>query len=83
MPYHQEGGRDSRGIPEFECIQEEEQQAYLNAIEPFDGRLLRRKSLRVSRTKIKSSTLPAYPSLSQQRIRHGNHAANWDLPMSA
>ena len=35
MPYHQEGGRDSRGIPEFECIPEEEQQAYLNAIEPF------------------------------------------------
>ena len=83
MPYHQEGGRDSRGIPEFECIPEEEQQAYLNAIEPFDGEMLRRKSLRLSQTKIKSSTLPAYPGLSQQGIHHGNHAANWDLPMSA
>jgi len=39
--------------------------------------------LRLSQTKIKSSTLPAYPGLSQQGIRHGNHAANWDLPMSA
>ena len=83
MPYRQEGGRDSRGIPEFECIPEEEQQAYLNAIEPFGGEMLRRKSLRLSQTKIKSSTLPAYPGLSQQGIRHGNHAANWDLPMSA
>ena len=79
MPYHQEGERDSRGIPEFECIPEEEQQAYLNAIEPFGGEMLRRKSLRLSQTKIKSSTLPAYSGLSQ----HGNHAANWDLPMSA
>ena len=83
MPYHQEGGRDSRGISELECIPEEEQQAYLNAIEPFDGEMLRRKSLRLSQTKIKSSTLPACPGLSQQEIRHGNHAANWDLPMSA
>ena len=54
MPYHQEGGRDSRGISEFECISEEEQQAYLNAIEPFSGEMLRRKSLRFSHTKIKS-----------------------------
>ena len=83
MPYHQEGGRDSRRIPEFECIPEEEQQAYLNAIEPFGGEMSRRKSLRISQTKIKSSTLPAYPGLSQQGIHHGNHAANWDLPMSA
>ena len=83
MPYHQVGGRDARGIPEFECIPEEEQQAYLNAIEPFGGEMLRRKTLRLSQTKIKSSTLPAYPGLSQQGIRHGNHAANWDLPMSA
>ena len=83
MPYHQDGGRDSRRIPEFECIQEEEQQAYLNAIAPFGGEMLRRKSLRLSQPKIKSSTLPAYPVLSQQEIRHGNHAANWDLPMSA
>ena len=83
MPYHQEGGRDSRVIPELECIPEEEQQAYLNAIEPFGGEMLRRKSLRLSQNKIKSSTLPAYPGLSQQGIRHGNHAANWDLPMSA
>ena len=52
MPYHQEGGRDSRGIPEFECILEEEQQAYLNAIEPFGGEMLRRKSLRLSQKKI-------------------------------
>ena len=83
MPYHQEGGRDSRGISEFECIPEEEQQTYLNAIEPFGGEMLRRKSLRLSQTKIKSSTLPAYPGLSQQGIHHGNDAANWDLPMSA
>ena len=83
MPYHQEGGRDSNKITEFECIPEEEQQAYLNAIEPFSGVMLRRKSLRFSQTKINSSTLPAYPGLSQQGIRHGNHAANWDLPMSA
>ena len=83
MPYHHEGGRDSRGIPEFECKPEEEQQAYLNAIEPFGEEMLRRKSLRLSQTKIKSSTLPAYPGLSQQIIRNGNHAANCDLPMSA
>ena len=83
MLYHQDGGRDSGGIPEFECIPEKEQQAYLNAIEPFGGEMLRRKSLRLSQTKIKSSTLPAYPGLSQRGIRHGNHAANWDLPMSA
>ncbi len=83
MPYHQKGGRDSRGIPEFECIPGEEQQAYLNAIEPFGGEMLRRKSLRLSQNKIKSSTIPAYPGLSHQVIRHGNHATNWDLPMSA
>ena len=83
MPYHQEGGRNSRGIPEFKCISEEEQQAYLNAIEPFGREMLRRKSLRFSQNMIKSSTLPAYPGLSQQGIRHGNHATNWDLPMSA
>ena len=83
MPYHQEGGRDSRGIPEFECIPEEEQQAYLNAIEPFGGEMFRRKSLMVSQTKIRSSTLTAYQGLSQQGNSHGNHAANWYLPMSA
>ena len=79
MPYHQEGGRDSRGIPEFECIPEEEQQAYLNAIEPFGGEMLRRKSLRLSQTKIKSSTRAAFPGLCHQ----GYDYANWDLPMSA
>ena len=44
MPIHQEGVSDSSRIPDLNLMPHEDLQAYLNAIKPFGGEMLRRKS---------------------------------------
>ncbi|MBI11453.1 MAG: hypothetical protein CL934_00460 [Deltaproteobacteria bacterium] len=85
MPIHQEGVRDSSRIPDMNLMPQEDLQAYLNAIEPFGGEMLRRKSRRLSQIQINSRKSPEYPNLSDQGLRQHLIETEWDdeLPLSA
>ena len=85
MPIHQEGVRDSNRIPDMNLMPQEDLQAYLNAIEPFGGEMLRRKSRRLSQIQINSRKSPEYPNLSDQGLRQHLIETEWEveLPLSA
>ena len=85
MPIHQEGVRDSSGIPDLNLLPQEDLQAYLNAIEPFGGEMLRRKSRRLSQIQINSRKSPENPNLSDQGLRQHLIETEWEeeLPLSA
>ena len=85
MPIHQEGVRDSSRIPDLNLMPQEDLQAYLNAIEPFGGEMLRRKSRRLSQIQINSRKSPEYPNLSDQGLRQHLIKTEWEyeLPLSA
>ena len=63
----------------------EDLQAYLNAIEPFGGEMLRRKSRRLSQIQINSQKSPENPNLSDQGLRQHLIETEWEdeLPLSA
>ena len=85
MPIHQEGVRDSNRIPDMNLMPQEDLQAYLNAIEPFGGEMLRRKSRRLSQIQINSRKSPEYLNLSDQGLRQHLSETEWEdeLPLSA
>ena len=85
MPIHEEGVRDSSRIPDMNLLPQEDLQAYLNAIEPFGGEMLRRKSRRLSQSQIKSRKSPENPNLSDQGLRQHLIETEWEdeLPLSA
>ena len=85
MPIHQEGVRDSNRIPDMNLMPQEDLQAYLNAIEPFGGEMLQRKSRRLSQIQINSRKSPEYPNLSDQGLRQHLIETEWEdeLPLSA
>ena len=85
MPIHQEGVRDSIRIPDLNLLPQEDLQAYLNAIEPFAGEMLRRKSIKLSQIQINSRKNPEYPNLSDQGLRQHLIETKWEdeLPLSA
>ncbi len=85
MPIHQEGVRNSSRIPDLNILPQEDLQAYLNAIEPFGGEMLRRKSRRLSQIQINSRKSPEYPNLSDQGLRQHLIKTEWEdeLPLSA
>lgn len=85
MPIHQEGVRDSSRILDLKLLPQEDLQAYLNAIKPFDGEMLRRKSRRLSQIQINSRKSPENPNLSDQGLRQHLIETEWEdeLPLSA
>ena len=85
MQIHQEGVRDSSRIPDLNLLPQEDLQAYLNAIEPFGGEMLQRKSRRLSQIQINSRKNPEYPNLSDQGLRQHLIETEWEdeLPLSA
>ena len=85
MPIHQEGVGDSSRIPDLNLLPQEDLQAYLNAIEPFGGEMLRRKSRRLSQIQINSQKSPENPNLSDQGLRQHLIETEWEdeLPLSA
>ena len=85
MPIHQEGVWNSSRIPDLNILPQEDLQAYLNAIEPFGGEMLRRKSRRLPQIQINSRKSPEYPNLSDQGLRQHLIETEWEdeLPLSA
>ena len=85
MPIHQEGVWDSSRIPDLNILPQEDLQDYLNAIEPFGGEMLRRKSRRLSQIQINSKKGPEYPNLSDQGLCQHMIDTEWEdeLPLSA
>ena len=85
MPIHQEGVWNSSRIPDLNILPQEDLQAYLNAIDPFGGEMLLRKSRRLSQIQINSRKSPEYPNLSDQGLRQHLIETEWEdeLPLSA
>ena len=85
MPIHQEGGRNSIGIPRLNPIPQDDLQKYLNAIEPFGGEMLQRQTKRLSKIPIKSLNQNESLNLSNKDLHQNLMDKVWkaDLPLSA